>query len=47
MFHLIHLLTNPLPGVEAMNHAAVILLAVFNGYMYLIHLPMLVMEIWA
>lgn len=30
-----------------MNNTAVILLAVFNGYMYLVHIPMLVMEIFA
>jgi hypothetical protein len=26
---------------------ALILLAVFNGYMYLVHIPMLVLEVWS
>jgi hypothetical protein len=30
-----------------MKRPALILLAVFNGYMYLVHLPMLVMRIFA
>lgn len=30
-----------------MNNPILILLAVFNGYMYLIHIPMLVLELFA